>query len=181
MPRPAFSVAVWCYSKVAERTNRVGYSVDGMSGNATYQEYMRRLPIAVPALDRAVVDHAIAGLGATPETVTEEQILRALRGTIYPLLAASGQSATVALGQAGLITTDAANRVLTITPAAATIVGIAPGVDVIGQPVGASPGLDGCVPLVESFTDAEIVRIAQCVIPADGRRVQCTSHLRTAA
>jgi signal transduction histidine kinase len=157
------------------------YGVNGMRGNAIYQEYMRRLPIAVPALDRAVLDRAIMGLGATPETVTDEQIRRALRETIYPLLVASGQSATVALGQAGLITTDATNRLLTITPTAATIVGLAPGADAIGQRVGALPGLGGCMPLVESFADAETVRIAQCVIPTDGRRVQCTSHLRVAA
>lgn len=151
-----------------------------MQGNATYQQYIGRLPIAVPSLDRAVLDGAIAGLGATPETVTEEQILHALRQTIYPLLGRSGQGAAVAHGQAGLITTDAVNRVRTITPAAATIVGLAPDADVIGQPVEAVPALAGCVPCVETFTDAETVRIAQWVVP-DGRRVQCTSHLRTGA
>ena len=57
-----------------------------IAGNSIYQEYMRRLPIAIPALDRAAVDRAIAALGATPETVTDAQMLRALRATVFPLL-----------------------------------------------------------------------------------------------
>ncbi len=155
--------------------------MDGTTGNTVYHEYVQRLPIAVPTLDRRTLDRAIAGLGATPATVTEEQMLRALREIVYPLLSARGRAAGSAPTQAGLITTDAANRVRTITPVAATIVGLAPDVDAIGQPVDALPGLDHCVPPVASFADAESVRIEECVVPADGRRVRCISHLRTAA
>ncbi len=151
-----------------------------MTGNEVYREYVRRLPIAVPTLDRATLDRAVAGLGATPETVTDEQMLRALRETVYPLLAIGDRAATEP-ACAGLITTDAANRVRTISPVAATIVGLAPDVDVVGQPVDVLPELDRCVPPVGAFADAEGVLIAECVIPADGRRVRCISHLRTAA
>lgn len=158
----------------------MGHAVGGMTGNEVYQEYVRRLPIAVPTLDRAALDHAIMHLGATPETVTEEQMLRALRETVYPLLARDDRSAA-ATPCAGLITTDTANRVQTITPVAAMIVGLAPDVEAVGQPVAALPGLDCCVPLIDAFTDAESVQIEECVIPADGRRVRCISHLRTAA
>ncbi|MCA1668756.1 MAG: GAF domain-containing protein [Thermomicrobia bacterium] len=150
------------------------------TGNDLYQEYIRRLPIAVPTLDRARLDRAIAGLGATPATVTEEQMLRALRETVYPLLATGNRVATEP-PCAGLITTDASNHVRAVSQVAATIVGLAPDVDVVGQLVDALPGLDRCVPPVDAFADAASVRIAESVIPADGRRVRCISHLRTAA
>ncbi|MDQ2785870.1 MAG: histidine kinase [Chloroflexota bacterium] len=155
--------------------------MDGTTGNKVYHEYMQRLPIAVPMLDRAALDHAIADLGATPATVTEEQILRALRETVYPLLADASRTAAAAPPRAGLITTDAANRVRTITPVAAAIFGLAPDVDAVGQSVDALPGLDRCVPSVDTFADAESVQITESVIPADGRRVRCIAHLRTAA
>ncbi len=158
----------------------MGHDVDGTAGNDVYCEYVRRLPIAVPTLDRAALDRAIARLGATPATVTEEQMLRALRETVYPLLATGDRAATEP-PCAGLITTDAANRVQTISRVAATIVGLAPDVDAVGQPVRALPELDRCVPPVDAFADAASVRIAESVIPADGRRVRCMSHLRTAA
>ncbi len=158
----------------------MGRELDGTTGNEVYCEYVRRLPIAVPALDRAALDRAIENLGATPETVTEEQMLRALRETIYPLLASNGRTAAATPIQAGLITTDAANRVRTMSPVAAMIVGLAPDVNVVGQPIEALPGLDCCMPSVASFADAESVQIEECVIPSDGRRVQSISHLRTA-
>lgn len=107
-------------------------------------------------------------------------MLRALRETIYPLLAIGNRAATEP-PCAGLITTDAANRVRTMSPVAATIVGLAPDVNAVGQPVDALPGLDRCVPSVDTFADMESVQIAESVIPADGRRVRCISHLRTAA
>lgn len=157
-----------------------GNTVSSMIGNDVYQEYVRRLPIAVPTLDRAALDRAIAGLGATPATVTDAQMLRALRETVYPLLARGSHAAATASIRAGLITTDATNRVQTITPTAATIVGLAPEVNAVGQLVDTLPGLDRCVSPVESFAGAESVQIEECIIPADGRRVRCISHLRTA-
>lgn len=159
----------------------MGRDVDATVGNTTYREYIRRLPLAIPALDRTALDRAIADLGATPETVTDAQMLHALRATVFPLLSANGGTTAVAVAQAGLITTDAMNRVRTITPAAATLLGLAPGVGVIGRPIDALPGMDSCVPPVEAFTDAEAVAVRQYVIPTDGRRVQSISHLRTAA
>ncbi|MHB8647093.1 MAG: GAF domain-containing sensor histidine kinase [Thermomicrobiales bacterium] len=152
----------------------------GTTGNSIYHEYVRRLPIAVPTLERATLDRAIAALGATPETVTEAQMLRALRETVYPLLADSSRTVITSI-QAGLITTDATDHVRTISRTAAAIVGLASDMDVIGRPVVALPGLDRCVPPLASFTDPESVQIAECVIPTDGRRVQCISHPRTAA
>jgi signal transduction histidine kinase len=154
--------------------------LDSTTGNVIYREYVKRLPIAVPTLDRATLDQAIMHLGATPATVTEEQMLRALRKTVYPLLAV-GNRATTEPPCAGLITTDTANRVQTISPVAATIVGLAPDVNAVGQPVSALPGLDRCVLPVDAFADAASVQIAETIIPADGRRVRCISHLRTAA
>ena len=88
---------------------------------------------------------------------------------------------SIASTQAGLITTDAANRVQTITPVAATLLGLAPDMEAVGQSVDALPGLDRCVPPADAFADAATVLVRECVIPADGRRVQCISHLRTAA
>lgn len=141
---------------------------------------MRRLPMAMPVLDRAAVDRAIAEIGATPETVTDAQMLRALRATVYPLLAENG-AAAIASAQAGLVTTDTANRVRTITPAAATLLGLAPGADAVGQHIDALPELGRYVPPVDAFAGADAVVIRQGVVPADGRRVQCLSHLRAAA
>lgn len=157
----------------------MGRDVNVTLGNTTYQEYVRRLPLAMPALDRAALDRAIAEIGATPETVTKEQMLRALRATIYPLLSANGTA--VAASMVGLITTDAADRVRTITPAAATLLGLAPDLDAVGQPIDALPGIGRCVPPVGAFADVEMVEMRQYVVPADRRRVQCISHLRTAS
>jgi len=155
--------------------------LDATIGNDVYHEYVRRLPIAVPTLDRTLLDKAIAGLGATPETVTEEQMLRALRETVFPLLSARGRVATVVPTQARLITTDAANRVRTITAIAATIIGLAPDANVVGQPVNSLPVMDGCVPPVAAYSDAESVHLSECIVPSDARRVQCISHPRMAA
>ncbi len=135
----------------------------------------------MPALDRAVLDRAIADVGATPETVTEAQMLHALRASVFPLLAQSGGNTAVASTQVGLITTDTSDRVRTITPAAVTLLGLPPDADVIGRPVDALPGLDRCVPPVTIFSDPAAVDIRQGVVHTDGRRVQCISHLRTAA
>jgi signal transduction histidine kinase len=159
----------------------MGRDMGTLVGNDIYHAYVRRLPLAVPTLDRAALDRAIADVGATPETVTDAQMRRALRATVYPLLSEHGGTTAVATVQAGLITTDTSNCVRTITPAAATLLGLPPGGEIVGQAVAALPGLDRCVPPVSAFADAEMVDIRQGVIPTDGRRVQCISHLRTAA
>ncbi len=155
--------------------------VDDVIGNTIYQGYVRGLPLAMPTLDRGALDRALIGLGATPATVTDEQMLRALRETVYPLLANGSRAAATGSARAGLITTNATNRVQTISPVAAAIVGLAPDVDAVGRPVDALPELDRCVPPVGWFADAGSVRIEECDVPADGRRVRCISHLRTAA
>lgn len=152
-----------------------------MIGNHYYRDIVRQLPIVMPALDVTTLDRAIADLGATPETVTEEEMRQAVRAVAYPILAARKRSAVAASTQAGLITTDAEDRVSSITAVAATLVGLAPGTDVTGQPVHTLPGVNHCVPSVRTFSDADSVQIAECVIPTDGRRVQCVSHLRIAA
>ena len=158
----------------------MGRVMDTKTGNSIYQTYTRRLPLVMPTLDPAALDRAIADVGATPETVTDAQMLRALRATIFPLLSANGGSSAAAPAQAGLVTTDTSNRVRTITPVAAALLGLPPDVDVIGQPIAALPGPDRCVPPVAAFTDADAVDIRQGVI-SDGRRVQCISHLCIAA
>ena len=155
---------------------RVGVQV----GNQYYRDVMRRLAITMPSLDWAAVDRAIADRGATPETVTETQMRRALRGLILPLLEDRGGIAAVASVQAGLITTDAADRVRTISAPAATLVGLPPDTEIIGRSVEALPALAGCVPRVASFAEADAVHVEECVIAADQRRVQCISHLRVA-
>jgi signal transduction histidine kinase len=159
----------------------MGRDVGTLAGNDIYRAYVRRLPLTMPTLDRAALDRAIADMGATPETVTETQMLRALRATVFPLLSGDGGNTAVAPTQAGLITTDATNRVQTITLVAATLLGLPPDSGIVGQPIDAVPGLDRCVPPVGTFADADAVDIRQVIIPADRRRVQCISHLRTAA
>ena len=147
----------------------MGRDMDTLVGNDTYQAYVRRLPLTMPALDRAALDRAIADVGATPETVTEAQMLRALRATVFPLLAKDGGNTAAAITQAGLITTDATNRVRTITSAAATLLGLSPDADVVGQPINGSPALDRCVPPVDAFADAETVAIRRMGAPCENR------------
>ena len=168
-------------------SNCVGTKIDDMrravdtnTGNSIYQTYTQRLPLVMPTLDPAALDRAIAEVGATPETVTDAQMLHALRATIFPMLSANSGGAAVP-PPAGLVTTDRSDRVRTITPVAAALLGLPPDMDVVGQPIAALPGPDRCVPSVASFTDAEAVDIRQGVIPTDGRRVQCISHLCIAA
>ena len=155
--------------------------MDGAGGNVIYRNVLRRLPVVLPAMDRAAVDRAIAALGATPETVTQEQIEHALRDAVFPLIEESEHGLRLPPPRAGLITTDHADRLRSITPTAATLVGLPPGCDAVGQPIAALAGLDECVPLIASFHDDAEVRAAECVIAADGRRVQCVSNLRVAS
>lgn len=155
--------------------------MDGSGGNAIYRNVLRRLPIMLPAMDRAAVDRAIAAVGATPETVTQEQIEHALRDAIFPLLEEREHGLRVPPPRAGLITTDHADRLRSITPTAAALVGLPQGCDAVGLPVASLAGLDECVPLIATFHDDAEVRVAECVIAADGRRVQCISNLRVAS
>jgi len=153
------------------------------TGNQHYQEIVRRLPLTMPTLDRAALDRAITDLGATPETVTEEQILHALREAVFPILASHADGATVQTTPVGLITTDVEGRVRSITPTAALLVGLPADAAVIGQLVAAVPELDCCVPSVAALgsADADMMRSEECIIPADGRRVQSISHLHRGA
>jgi signal transduction histidine kinase len=152
-----------------------------VTGNAIYRDIVRRLPITVPMLDLAALDRAIAHLGATPETVTDAQMQRALREAIFPILGSGSQRMKVPPTRAGLITTDHADRLRSITPVAATLVGLPPEIDVVGYSVAALADLNGCVPLIRAFRDDAEIRVEERVIPADGRRVQCISNLRVAS
>src|SRR3954449_9290743 len=46
----------------ATHEERMGRHMTVTTGNAIYEEYIRRLPLAMPALERAAVDRAIADL-----------------------------------------------------------------------------------------------------------------------
>src|SRR5215467_12970600 len=112
-----------------------------LTGNAIYRDIVRRLPITMPMLDIAALDEALADLGTSPEDVTSEQMQRALQTLIYPLLEGGPDGLTVPPARAGLITTDHADRVRSITSVATRLVGLPPEMDIVGQPVAAVPGL----------------------------------------
>jgi signal transduction histidine kinase len=167
-------------TKREDGSGQVGW-VSVATGNAIYRDVVRRLPITVPMLDLAALDRAIADLGATPETVTDAQMQHALRHAIFPILGGDASGLKVPPARAGLITTDHANRVRSITPVAATLVGLPPEIDALGQPVTLLAELNGCVPLIAAFHDDAEIRVEERVIATDGRRVQCISNLRVAS
>lgn len=150
------------------------------AGNVLYEGITGRMAFTLPFLQRDMLDAALARFGATPDTVTQEQMTQALREVVLPHLARWGtpDGETPAATPAGLLTTDADDRLHTLSPVAARLLGLAPDAAVLGLPVVALAALAPCVPTVASFADADAVRIAHHLVPTDARRVLCVSHLR---
>jgi len=146
-------------------------------GNQLYQTVTGRMPVTLPPLDRAMLDAAIIGLGATPDTVTGSQMEQALRGLILPNISRWVAEREVYPFRAGLIVTDARNRIITLNASAAVILSLPADTEFAGTLVADLLTIAPCVPTIEALGDDD-VRVTEYDLPTIERRLQCLSTLR---
>ena len=147
-------------------------------GNHLYQIVTERMPVTIPPLERATLDAALATLGVTPETVTGPQMEHALRAVVLPNISRWVAQRETFPFRAGLITTDAANCIVTLNANAAIIFGLSPETEYAGMPVADLPTIAACVPPVSSFDGWDDVQFKEYHLAALGRQLQCLSTSR---
>ncbi len=147
-------------------------------GNALYRRITEQLPLAAPGFSHATLDDALRDLGATPDRVTDLQMERALRNLLRSLvLDVSAHGGGTIPSRAGIVVTDAADCIVTVSPAALLLVGLPETAALIGKSRRDIPALARCIPSPADFADADEVRITESDVDADLRHIQCVSHL----
>jgi len=146
-------------------------------GNQLYRTVTGRMPVTLPPLDRATLDAVLGSLGATPDTVTGAQMEQALRGLILPNISRWVAEREAYPFRAGLIVTDARNRIVTLNANAAVILGLPADADLTGMSVADLPAVAPCVPTIEALGDDD-VRVTEYDLTTAERRLQCLSTLR---